>query len=116
MEPDEAKARTRRTYNLAAQHFDDAPLAFWARAGERTVHLAGLAPGKRVLDVCCGSGATAIPAGEAVGRFGTVLAVDIADALLQLGRGKAAAGGLRNVEFRAADIEAMSFPRRHATL
>jgi ubiquinone/menaquinone biosynthesis C-methylase UbiE len=110
VELDEAKARTRHTYNLAAEHFDAVPLGFWARAGERTVELAGLAPGNRVLDVCCGSGATAILAAKAVGRFGTVLGVDLADALLQLGREKAADRGLRNVEFRAADIEAMSFP------
>lgn len=110
MELEEAKARTRAAYNLAADHFDDAPLAFWARAGARTIELAGLAPGNRVLDVCCGSGATAIPAAKAVGRFGTVLGVDLADGLLDLARAKAAAAGLKNVEFRAADIEALKFP------
>ena len=110
MELDEAKARVRRTYNLAADHFDDAALSFWARAGARTIELTGLAPGNRVLDVCCGSGATAIPAAQAVGRFGTVLGVDLADGLLELGRVKAAALGLTNIEFRAADVETMRFP------
>jgi ubiquinone/menaquinone biosynthesis C-methylase UbiE len=109
-DPAAAKARVRKTYNLAADHFDDPPLAFWTRAGERTIQLAGLKPGNRVLDVCCGSGATAIPAGAAVGQFGTVLGVDLADGLLQLARQKAAARGLVNIQFRAADIETMPFP------
>jgi SAM-dependent methyltransferase len=58
----------------------------------------------RVLDVACGSGASALPAAEHVGPTGSVLAVDVADRLLARGREKARAAGLENVEFRVGDM------------
>ena len=60
MEPAKLKAAT--TYNAAADHFDDGPLAFWERYGQRTVERLRLKPGSVILDVGCGSGASAIPA------------------------------------------------------
>jgi len=107
---DDPKALTRVTYNLAADHFDDAPLAPWPAVARRTIELVGLAPGNRVLDVCCGTGSTAVLAAEATGRFGTVLGVDLSDGLLGLAARKAARRGLTNVEFRVADFEHMPFP------
>ncbi|WP_437305809.1 class I SAM-dependent methyltransferase [Sorangium sp. So ce388] len=105
LDPD--KARTAVTYSAAADHFDDPPLAFWARIGERTVERVRLEPGHRVLDVCSGTGASAIPAARAVGPSGSVLAVDLADALLDRGRAKARALGLSNLDFRCADVETL---------
>ncbi len=67
---DPLKARTEATYSAAADHFDDPPLAFWSRIGERTIERASLQPGHRVLDVCSGTGASALPAAEAVGPTG----------------------------------------------
>ena len=64
----------------------------------------------RVLDVCCGAGAATIPAAEAVGASGSVLGVDLAENLLELGRRKAANGGLANVEFRAGDLRDLRLP------
>ena len=37
-----------------------------------------------MLDVCCGSGASAIPAAEMVGPSGSVVGVDLAENLLEL--------------------------------
>ena len=34
---DPAKLKAEATYNAAADHFDDGPLAFWDRYGRRTV-------------------------------------------------------------------------------
>jgi hypothetical protein len=39
-EPSKLKAET--TYNAAADHFDDGPLAFWDRYGRRTVELSDI--------------------------------------------------------------------------
>src|SRR5215469_16848126 len=65
IEPAKLKAAT--TYNAAADHFDDGPLAFWDRYGQRTIERLRLKSGSVVLDVGCGSGASAIPAGKVVG-------------------------------------------------
>ncbi|TDD06284.1 class I SAM-dependent methyltransferase [Nonomuraea deserti] len=64
----------------------------------------GRSPGsERVLDVCCGAGASAIPAAKAAGPEGHVDAVDLAGELLAHGRRRAAAEGLRGVRFVQAD-------------
>jgi len=62
-----------------------------------------LAEGNSVLDLCCGAGASAIPAARAVGPLGAVTGVDVAAPMLDLARARAAASGLANIEFRQAD-------------
>jgi ubiquinone/menaquinone biosynthesis C-methylase UbiE len=105
-----AKLKTATTYNAASSHFDGAPLTFWHRYGRRTIDRLRLKPGSVVLDVGCGSGASAIPAGQVVGPRGRVIGVDLADRLLAMARAKAAAQNLQNIEFREADMEALGFP------
>ncbi|MEW5757720.1 MAG: class I SAM-dependent methyltransferase [Pseudomonadota bacterium] len=105
-----AKLKAERTYNSAADTFDAEPLGFWDRYGRQTVERMQLRRGARVLDLCCGTGASALPAAHAVGPEGTVIAIDLAEELLKLGRTKAAAGGLSNVEFRRGDMTALDFP------
>jgi ubiquinone/menaquinone biosynthesis C-methylase UbiE len=107
-----AKLKAEKTYNTAADYFDAKPLAFWDRYGRRTVERLKLARGATVLDVCCGTGASALPAAQAVGSGGRVIAVDLAEELLKLGRAKAAAARLRNIEFRRGDMTALGFPDR----
>src|SRR4029450_9543292 len=67
---DDAQARAAATYNAAAEAYDDPANSFWDRFGRRTVDRLGLARSARVLDVCCGSGASALPAAEGVGADG----------------------------------------------
>jgi ubiquinone/menaquinone biosynthesis C-methylase UbiE len=112
MEPftDPAKLKAQTAYNAASNHFDDEPLAFWARTGNSTVERLRLPNGARVLDVGCGTGASAIPAARTVGPAGSVVGVDLADQLLDRAREKANRQGLANVEFRQADMEALGYP------
>ena len=107
---DAAKAQVAATYNAASDHFDDGPLAFWDKFGRRTIERLSLTAGSSVLDVGCGSGASALPAAELVGPSGQVIGVDLAEQLLSLARAKAAERGLNNVEFRVGDMTALGFP------
>src|SRR5262245_54947268 len=107
---EEARARAIATYNSASDYFDDPALSFWDRYGRRTVERLSLQPGESVLDVCSGSGASALPAAERVAPDGRVLAVDLAEGLLDLGRSKAERRGLINIEFRAGDFEELGLP------
>lgn len=99
----------RATYDAAHAHFDAAPLGFWRRHGERTVARLGLFPGARVLDVCCGSGASALPCARAVGPSGSVVGVDVSKPLLDLARRKAERERLANVRFVQADMHDLDF-------
>jgi ubiquinone/menaquinone biosynthesis C-methylase UbiE len=101
--------KAERTYNFTADFFDDPALGFWDRCGRRTVELLGLEPGMRVLDVCCGTGASALPAAKAVGNGGRVIGVDLAENLLELARQKAKALQLENIEFLKADMTELPF-------
>jgi SAM-dependent methyltransferase len=101
---------TRTTYGAAHAHFDAAPLGFWSRAGEGTVARLGLHPGAAVLDLCCGTGASAVPAARAVGPMGSVLGVDISKPLLDIARSKAQSERLAHVRFIEADMTELAFP------
>ena len=107
---DEAKARAAATYNAAADSYDDPANSSWGRFGRRTIERMSLSAGARVLDVCCGSGASALPAAERVGPGGSVIGVDLAAQLLELARAKAAARGLGNVEFKVGDMLDLGLP------
>src|SRR6188508_370100 len=69
----------------------------------------GLAPGQRVLDLCCGAGASAIPAAHSVGPYGRVVGVDVSQRLLDLAGARADAEGLTNLELRCADATATGY-------
>lgn len=102
--------RAGRTYAAAADHYTLPALSFWERFGSATVARLRLAPGATVLDLCCGAGASAIPAAHAVGAGGRVLGVDLAAPLLDLARARAVREGLANVEFRHGDATRTGLP------
>jgi len=110
---DPAKLKAQTTYNLASDFFDAPPLGFWARYGRRTVERLALKPGAKILDVACGTGASALPAAEAVGSTGSVVGVDLASRLLVQARTKARRSGLANVEFVEADMTSLDYPDAH---
>ena len=110
----EHAARAAGTYTAAADHYLLPALGFWDRWGAATVARLPLSPGDAVLDVCCGAGASALPAARAVAPTGSVVGLDLADPLLALARQRAATLGLSNVSFRHCDatttqLESSSF-------
>ena len=60
-----------------------------------------------VLDVACGTGNTALAAAR---RRATVSAIDIAPALIERARQRAAAEGLDGIDFRVGDAGALPYP------
>jgi ubiquinone/menaquinone biosynthesis C-methylase UbiE len=100
--PDDAQRCAAFTYNAAADFYDASPLSFWDYFGRRTIELLSLPIGSRVLDVCCGTGASALPAAETVGPTGEVVGVDLARELLKLARAKAVQQRLGNMQFEVA--------------
>jgi ubiquinone/menaquinone biosynthesis C-methylase UbiE len=110
MNKEEAIQKSTITFNSAADYFDAPALSFWNRFGQRTIDRLELRSGNQILDVCCGTGASAIPAAKQVGATGSVLGVDLADSLLELARHKSQQQGLTNIEFRCGDFTSMGLP------
>ena len=107
---DNAQQRAAFTYNAAADFYDASPLGFWDYFGRATVQHLSLPPGSRVLDVCCGAGASALAAAETVGVNGQVVGIDLAERLLQLARAKAVQQQLMNVRFEVGDLLSLNYP------
>lgn len=110
---DDVKARTTAAYNAAADFYDDPANSFWDRFGRRTIERLQVPLGARILDVCCGSGASAIPAAEMVGPQGFVLGIDLAQNLITLARAKARDRGLQNIQFQLGDVLGLAVPESH---
>ena len=100
----QAKAKAAATYDAAVDHFDDEPLTFWDRIGRRTVERLALSLSAQVLDVGCGTGASALPRLSDQADVSSV--VDLSARLTRQG-GRAR---LTNVEFRFGDMTSSGYP------
>jgi ubiquinone/menaquinone biosynthesis C-methylase UbiE len=63
----------------------------------------------RVLDIACASGELTAQAARAVGATGSVIGIDISEAMLHRARQYAARYGIDNVEFVRMDAECLEF-------
>jgi ubiquinone/menaquinone biosynthesis C-methylase UbiE len=70
--------------------------------------MAGITSGHQVLDIACGSGIPAIPAAQAAGPSGFVLATDQAPEMIEVARENAKKEGVTNIEFRLVDGEELN--------
>ena len=104
----EQKRRVGDTFDLTAGTYDTV-IPFFAHWGGRLVALAGLGAGERVLDVCCGTGASLFGAASAVGMSGEVVGVDIAPAMVRAAAESASRLEATNVTVHVGDAEALDF-------
>jgi len=91
-------------FDEAADAFVTLAAPLWDPLGSMLAERARPRPGERVLDACCGAGASARPAAHAVGEAGRVDAVDVASALIAAGR--RAAPELPQLRFIHGDVTA----------
>lgn len=88
-------------FEKSAQHVSD-----------RLVELAGVKAGDRVLDIATGNGEPAVTAARRVGSTGRVIATDQSPGMLAIARERAAALGLKNIDFVESDGEALTLAER----
>lgn len=87
-----------------------APLSGFTRgATEAILQAAQLRPGMHVLDLASGVGDPSLVVAEAVGPSGHVVATDLGPGMIGLAEELARARGLRNLEFRVVNVEALPF-------
>jgi len=80
----------RETFNSIAKHYDlmNSLMTLGLDKGWRrqVVQRVGAASGKRILDVCCGTGQLSLELARAVGPAGQIIALDFSENMLQVGR------------------------------
>ncbi|HYA35011.1 MAG TPA: class I SAM-dependent methyltransferase [Candidatus Binataceae bacterium] len=110
LDPVRFKQVQRESWNAAAPAWEKWWPMFDAGAqpiADRLVHLARIGEGSRVLDIATGTGEPAVTAARAVGPSGRVLATDQSPEMIAVAKRRAASLGLKNVEYRVVDAEAL---------
>src|SRR5277367_6371929 len=109
-------SKEQRLWPSATSHFDRRGVTY--DQDEIHHHVASLLvagaevrSGFRVLDIATGTGLLAIQAAQKVGPAGQVLGIDVSKGMLAEAHRKAAAAGLRNIDFVLADAEHLESPR-----
>src|SRR5688572_10955856 len=107
--------REEREYVLGTDDGELERLGFqhrvWSAAAFALWERAGVAVGRRVLDVGCGPGFATIDLARLVGANGRVLGIDASERFVAHLRTEAARLSLGHVEARVADVQTMALPQ-----
>ena len=104
-----ASRRIRAVFNRAAAGYDKEPLRLSAFSADRLIAHAGIKPGQKVLDAGTGTGAVAIAAAQIVGPAGRVMAIDMAEQMLDRTQAKIVQFGITNVDLHLMDAGHLEF-------
>ena len=111
----------RYRYKLRQDWTDEQTVTAWRKwqaglagftrgATEAVLEAAQLRPGMGVLDLASGVGDPALSIAAAVGASGHVTATDLGPGMIGIAEELAHKQGLRNIDFRVADVESLPFP------
>ena len=101
-------ALLKETFNTVSEGYDNRPLRFFPMSAEHIPSLLGLRGDEQVLDVACGTGHASLAIARML-PMGRVTAVDLSPGMLEQALKKAAATGIRNVEFIERDMQNLGF-------
>lgn len=108
--PDE-RQRVVALFNLVASGYDNAALRYFPFAADRLIAQMQPASGAKVLDVATGTGVVALAAAQAVGEKGRVIAIDLAEAMLDRLQEKIDKFGIGNIDLHVMDASSLDFRR-----
>ena len=97
-------------YRKRAADYDASGIRGLVPWREAAVQMLALQPGDRVVDIGCGTGLNFGLLRDAVGPQGTIIGVDLTDAMLDQARRRVAEHGWQNVELVQADAAQFAFP------
>ncbi|WP_327084894.1 methyltransferase domain-containing protein [Nonomuraea sp. NBC_01738] len=101
----DAKTYMAGVFDRASDTYEQVGVPFFAPVGAELVRQAAPAPGDRVLDAGCGTGASLIPAAQAVGEHGRVVGLDLAPGMLAIAARSIGDHGLANATVLRGDAE-----------
>jgi ubiquinone/menaquinone biosynthesis C-methylase UbiE len=113
---DSTHERLIETYRKKAKHYDLTsrlyPVPGYPQRAQRlrAVHALGLRPGGSVVDIACGTGLNFSLIEQAIGSGGTIVGVDLTDAMLAQAEQRIEANGWSNVSLVQADAAEFEFP------
>ena len=110
MEPRLQRRVQRYGWDLAACAYESLWGAQLAPAQAEVMACARLRPGEHVLDVACGTGATAIEAAASVSPGGRVVGVDLSGRMVEAARARAQQEHCLNARFERMDAERLELP------
>lgn len=102
--------RVAEVFDAVATDYDQSGVAFFAPIAEGLVDALAPTTGERVVDVGCGRGAATFPAARAVGETGSVTALDLSAAMVELTRRGAEEQGLLQVHTRVVTSDDLGLP------
>lgn len=109
-DPAQFTRESRETWNEAAERYEKLSARFFGPVAESFVAFAGLRKGWRALELACGPGIASRAASVRLGEKGSLLATDLAPAMLE--RAAAAPPPKRGapVEWRVMDAQSLELP------
>jgi SAM-dependent methyltransferase len=110
MEPRLQRRVQRYGWDLAAAAYESLWGPQLAPAQAEAMACAGLRPGEHVLDVACGTGATALEAAGSVSPGGRVVGVDLSGRMVEAARLRARRQRCVNARFERMDAERLELP------
>lgn len=105
------RKRAAAVFDRIAGSYDDAALRFFPFCADRLIVRLKPARGAKILDIATGTGVVALAAAQAVGEEGRVVAIDLAEAMLDRLQVKIDKFGLRNIDLHVMDAAALDFRR-----
>ncbi|MDZ7694101.1 MAG: methyltransferase domain-containing protein [Balneolaceae bacterium] len=110
MKPDLQKRIQRYGWDKAAPYYETSWQEQLWPAQESLLSEADPQPGKKVLDISCGTGLVTMPMAEIVQPGGSVTGIDLSEGMIEKARSVKEQKGIDNVSFQRMDAEALNLP------
>jgi ubiquinone/menaquinone biosynthesis C-methylase UbiE len=108
---EDPRQRVIPVFNIVAAGYDDAALRFFPFCADRLIARLNPAPGTKLLDIATGTGVVALAAAQAVGARGRVMAIDLAEGMLDRLQEKIVKFGIGNIDLHVMDAQKLDFRR-----
>ena len=107
------RAQVAAAFNRVAAGYDNPAARFFPFCADRLISQLKPARGSRILDVATGTGVVAMAAMQAVGCEGRVMAIDLAEGMLDRLQEKIDKFGIPNIDLHVMDAAALEFRREY---
>ncbi len=107
------RAQVAAAFNRVAAGYDNPAMRFFPFCADRLIVRLNPARGAKILDVAAGTGVVSMAAAQAVGNEGRVMAIDLAEGMLDRLQEKIDKFGIPNIDLHMMDAAALEFRREY---